>query len=216
MFCFFPLCYLSSSEGLNKKWRKQTGVCAAVGQSIRRWWIVQELQGTHENCRLELGLPAKPDLATCLETASAPTVYIFCIQGMADPFQGWGDKSLLSSLVVCDALIQCLLSQQQFLSTRKRERCWMSFFLLLFGFAIPQSARVSELELVRWDREITTQISWSQQIVDAEESSRWCGSSYEILLRCGTPCYKVLGMPKVYMDLKSSCVKSQKKNPEVY
>lgn len=108
---FFFLSCLSSSESLNKKCRKQTGICAAVIQSTRHWWIVQELQGMqHRNHRVELGLPAQPGRATCLEMAFAPTIYIFYIQGIADPFQGWEGEPILSSSAVHDAHIQCLIS----------------------------------------------------------------------------------------------------------
>lgn len=93
---------------------------------------MQELQGMHENCRLELGLPAKPDLATCLETASAPTVYIFCIQGMADPFQGWGDKSLLSSLCVMPLYSVCFLNSNSHPPGRGRGvECLFFFYCCL-------------------------------------------------------------------------------------
>lgn len=95
---------------------------------------MQELQGTHKNRRLELGLPAKPDLATCLETASAPTVYIFCIQGMADPFQGWEDESVLSSSVVCNALIQCLLSPTVTPNHQEEEVVLNAFFFFNLFF----------------------------------------------------------------------------------
>ena len=108
---------------------------------------MQELQGTHKNRRLELGLPTKSDLATCLETASAPTVYIFYIQGMADPFQGWEDESVLSSSVVCDALIQCLLSPPATPNHQEEGEVSNAFFS--FVFAVPQSVRISELELVQ-------------------------------------------------------------------
>lgn len=102
--------------------------------------------------RLELGLPAKPGLATCLETASAPTIYIFYIPGMVDPFQGWEDESVLSSSVVCDALIQCLPSPAATPIHQEKGEVLNVFFS--FGFAVPQSVRISELELVQWDREI--------------------------------------------------------------
>lgn len=131
---------------------------------------MQELQGTHKNCRLELGLPAKPDLATCLETASAPTVYIFCIQGMADPFQGWEDESVLSSLVVCNALIQCLLSPTVTPNHQEEEEVLNAFFS--FVFAVSQSVRISELELVQWDKRDMTEISRSQQIADSAKNPK--------------------------------------------
>lgn len=102
---------------------------------------------------MELGLPAKPDLATCLETASAPIVYIFYIQGMADPFQGWEDESVLSSSVVHDALVQCLLSPAA-TPNHQEEGEVLNVFFCSFVFAVPQSVRISELELVQWDREI--------------------------------------------------------------
>lgn len=107
---------------------------------------MQELQGMHKNHRLELGLPAKPDLATCLETASAPTVYILHIQGKADPFQGWKMNQVLSSSAVCDALTQCLLSPTATPIHQEDGEVLNVYFS--FGFAVPQSVRVSELELV--------------------------------------------------------------------
>jgi len=106
----------------------------------------------HKNHRLELGLPAKPDLATCLETASAPSVYIFYIQRMADPFQGWEYESVLSSSVVCKALVQCFLSPTATPNHQEEGKVLNIFFS--FVFPVPQSVRISELELVQWDREI--------------------------------------------------------------
>lgn len=85
-----------------------------------------------ENHKLELGLPAKPDLATCFETASAPSIYIFYIQEMADPFQG---RKALSSPVVYDALAQCLLSPAA-TSTHHKEEEVLNVFFFLFVFAI--------------------------------------------------------------------------------
>lgn len=90
----------------------------------------------------------------------------------------------------------------------------MPFFFLICFFAVPQSVRISELGLVQWGKRDMTEISWSQQIVDSAKKPKWCGSSYKISLSCGTPCYKMLWMLKVYMDSKSSCVKSQEENPQ--